>query len=163
MSKTFAGGKGLSWSPLFRLPTVPLPKLVKAALRCVRGGRQRGFDAMARSPIRRYIRHGTLQQLAVFEACARLGSFTRAGQEMHLAQPTVSTQIKKLTDAVGTPLFRQTGKRMYLTEAGRCLYSACIEIFETLTESEQTLAQLRETAGAETVEINIREPWLQNA
>ena len=74
---------------------------------------------MLQSKIRRYIKHGTLPQLSVFEAVARLGSFTRAAEELYMAQPTVSVQIKKLTETVGLPLFEQVGKRVHLTEAGR--------------------------------------------
>ena len=50
------------------------------------------------------IRHVSLRQLQVFEAIFRLGSFTRAAEELFLTQPTVSMQIKKLTDAIGLPL-----------------------------------------------------------
>ena len=60
---------------------------------------------MPTSVVRRFLRHGMLPQLAVFEAVARHGSFTRAAEELHLAQPTVSTQIKKLSDTLGLPLF----------------------------------------------------------
>jgi DNA-binding transcriptional LysR family regulator len=76
---------------------------------------------MLHSAIRRYLKHGTLPQLRVFEAAARLGSLTRAAEELHIAQPTASVQIKKLTETVGLPLFEQVGKRVYLTEAGQRL------------------------------------------
>ena len=56
---------------------------------------------MLRTKIRKYLKHGTLRQLSVFEAVARLGSFTRAAQELHMAQPTVSVQIKKLSEKIG--------------------------------------------------------------
>lgn len=98
---------------------------------------------MSYSRIRRYLKHGTLPQIAVFEAIARLGSYTRAAAELHLAQPTVSTQIKKLTDSVGLPLFEQVGKRVYLTDAGRTLYAACGEIFAAFGRVEQKFAELR--------------------
>jgi DNA-binding transcriptional LysR family regulator len=98
---------------------------------------------MAPSRIRRYLRHGRLSQLAVFEASARLGCYTRAARELHLAQPTVSTQIRKLSDALGLALFEQVGKRMYPTEAGRCLQAACVEVLGTLGRLEETLARLR--------------------
>ena len=49
------------------------------------------------------IRHVSLRQLQVFEAIFRLGSFTRAAEELFLTQPTVSMQIKKLTDSMGLP------------------------------------------------------------
>ena len=55
------------------------------------------------------MRHTTFRQLEVFASIARLGSFTRAAEELFLTQPTVSMQIKKLTDAVGLPLFEQIG------------------------------------------------------
>ena len=56
---------------------------------------------MQQGRIRRYLKHGTLPQLRVFEAVARHGSFTRAAEELYLAQPTVSVQIRKLTETVG--------------------------------------------------------------
>ena len=83
---------------------------------------------MPQSKIRRYLRHGTLPQLAVFEAVARLGSFTRAGEELYMAQPTVSVQIKKLTETIGAPLLEQVGKTVRLTSVGRELQAASSEI-----------------------------------
>lgn len=88
-------------------------------------------------------RHVSLRQLEVFEAIARLGSFTRAAQTLHLTQPTVSMQIKKLSDAVGMPLFEQVGKRIYLTEAGSALYTTCREMFDTLDRFETTAANMK--------------------
>lgn len=98
---------------------------------------------MPQSKIHRYLKHGTFPQLSVFEAVARLGSFTRAAEELYLAQPTVSVQIKKLTETVGTPLFEQVGKKTHLTEAGRHLYDACQRIFHTLGEVEDELSDVR--------------------
>ncbi len=98
---------------------------------------------MSSSSIRRYLRHGTLPQLRLFEATARLGSYTRAAQELHLAQPTASVQIKKLSQTVGVALFEQVGKRLYLTEAGRRLYDSCREVFRVFSSLEDSLAGLR--------------------
>jgi DNA-binding transcriptional LysR family regulator len=98
---------------------------------------------MAPSRIRRYIRQGRLSHLAVFEASARLGCFSRAGDELHLAQPTVSTQIKRLADALGVDLFEQVGKRMHPTAAGRRVQEACADILGTLARLEDELGQLR--------------------
>jgi len=89
------------------------------------------------------MRHTTLRQLEVFEAIARLGSFTRAADELHLTQPTVSMQIKKLTDAVGLPLFEQIGKKIYLTDAGRALQKFSREIFEQFTRFEMLTADMK--------------------
>ena len=54
---------------------------------------------MPRSRLRRYFRHGFFPQMVAFEACVRLGSVTRAAEELSLAQPTVSHHLKVLTEA----------------------------------------------------------------
>jgi len=88
-------------------------------------------------------RHTTLRQLQVFEAVARLGSFTRAAEELYLAQPTVSMQLKKLADTVGMPLFVQTGIRIQLTDTGREVYAACQEVFRAMADLEMKVADLK--------------------
>jgi DNA-binding transcriptional LysR family regulator len=87
--------------------------------------------------------HVTLRQLLVFETVARRGSFTRAAEELHLAQPTVSVQVKQLADAVGLPLFEQVGKKIFLTDAGRQLHATCRQLFEVWSQFEMTLADLK--------------------
>lgn len=89
------------------------------------------------------IRHATLRQLQVFEAIFRLGSFTRAAEELFLTQPTVSMQIRKLTDAMDVPLFEHVGRNVEPTEAGRELYAACRSMFETLANLEMKIADLK--------------------
>ncbi len=98
---------------------------------------------MLQPNIRRYLKHGTLPQMRVFEASVRLGNFTRAAQELHMAQPTASVQIKKLTETIGLPLFEQVGKHVYLTDAGQRLYAGCNEIFRAFSTLEETLNGLR--------------------
>lgn len=89
------------------------------------------------------MRNATLHQLKVFEAVARHSSFTRAAEELFLTQPTVSMQVKQLSKAVGMPLFEQVGKRLYLTEAGKELYTTCREIFDRLSQFEISIADLK--------------------
>ena len=98
---------------------------------------------MQQGKIRRYLKHGMLPQLRVFEAVARHGSFTRAAEELYLAQPTVSVQIRKLTETVGLPLLEQIGKRIHPTGAGRELYAACQDIFRTLDGVEDAFSDIR--------------------
>lgn len=98
---------------------------------------------MTQADIRRYLKHGTLPQLRAFEASARLGSLTRAAEELHIAQATASVQVKKLAETVGLPLFEQVGRRMYLTEAGRQVYAGCSDLFRALSTLEDTLGELR--------------------
>ncbi len=89
------------------------------------------------------IRHATLRQLQVFEVIYRLGSFTRAAEELFLTQPTVSMQIKKLTEAIGLPLFEHVGRRVEPTEAGVELYEACRRVFESLSNFEMKVDDMK--------------------
>ncbi len=87
--------------------------------------------------------HATLHQLKVFETTARLDSFTKAAEELNITQPTVSSQIKQLTKAIGLPLFEQIGKTLYLTDAGKALLVTCQDIFEKLDNFEMKVADLK--------------------
>jgi DNA-binding transcriptional LysR family regulator len=98
---------------------------------------------MPRSTLRRYFRHGLFPQLMVFEAVARRSSVTRAAEELHLAQPTVSTQLGKLSETVGLKLYEHEGRGLRLTQAGRELQAACGELVELLERIETRLAALR--------------------
>ncbi len=98
---------------------------------------------MPRPALRRYFRHGLFPQLMVFEAVARRRSVTRAAEELHLAQPTVSTQLKKLSETVGLTLFEQRGRGLQLTPAGRELQAACEDLFGLIERTEEQLAALR--------------------
>lgn len=89
------------------------------------------------------VRHTTLRQLQLLEAIVRLGSFTRAAEELFLTQPTVSMQIKKLADAIGAPLFQQIGRRVEPTDAGREVYAACRQILDALSNLDIALADLK--------------------
>lgn len=89
------------------------------------------------------MRHATFRQLEIFEAIARLGSFTRASEELFLTQPSVSMQVKKLSDAVGLPLYEQIGKRIHLTDAGRELAQTAREIMRTLERFDMSVAQIQ--------------------
>jgi DNA-binding transcriptional LysR family regulator len=87
--------------------------------------------------------HITLRQLRAFEAVARLRSFSRAAEEMHVTQPTVSKQIKLLNEQVDMPLLEQLGKKVFLTAAGQELYTTCAEWLEVWGRFEQTIANLK--------------------
>ncbi len=90
----------------------------------------------------------TLQQLRLFEAVASHGSYTRAAEAIHLTQPAISIQIKRLEEGLGVSLFEQMGKKIYLTAAGKELYATCQDVFERLNAFEGKLDELRgEVAG----------------
>jgi DNA-binding transcriptional LysR family regulator len=94
--------------------------------------------------LRRYLRHGTLTQLAAFEAVVRLGSATRAAQALCLAPPTISGHLKKLGDALGVRLFELHGKRLVPTAAALALLQATDEVSAALARCEQALGAYRE-------------------
>jgi len=89
----------------------------------------------------------TLRQLNILEAIARCGSFSAASTELHLTQPAVSMQIKQLENILGTPVFEQVGKRIYLTEAGKETLNVSRAFQQGLVNLEHTLANLQGLKG----------------
>lgn len=93
------------------------------------------------------MKNATLRQLKVFEAVARHLSFSRAAEELHLTQPAVSTQVRKLEEHAGNVLFEQFGKKIYLTAAGAELLQISRAIIQQFDAAEQTMAQYQGVAG----------------
>lgn len=89
------------------------------------------------------LRHATLHQLRIFSAVARNSSFARAAEALHLSPPTLSLQVKQLSETVGQPLFEQLGKKIYLTAAGQTLAAACHDIESRMERLSQDLAALQ--------------------
>lgn len=89
------------------------------------------------------LRHATLHQLRIFLAVARHSSFARAAEALHLSPPTLSLQVKQLSETVGQPLFEQLGKKIFLTAAGQTLAEACEDIEARLERLSQDLAALQ--------------------
>lgn len=83
--------------------------------------------------------HLTLRQLQVFESTARHLSLSRAAEELHLSQPGVSMQLKKLAEAVGHPLLDQNSKRVKLTDQGHELVATAREILGAVKRYELSL------------------------
>ena len=67
--------------------------------------------------------------LLYFWAVARYGSVVRASQELRLAQPTISGQVRRLEDVIGEKLFERVGRRLVLTGVGRTVFRYADEIF----------------------------------
>ena len=74
----------------------------------------------------------SLDLLKGFEAAARLLSFTKAGEELHLSQSAVSRQIQDLEDQLGVPLFERRHRALALTEAGQALHAASAQVLSTM-------------------------------
>ena len=67
--------------------------------------------------------------LLYFWVVAREGSIVRAGEVLHLAQPTISAQISRLERAFGAKLFERSGRSLRLTDTGQTVYRYAEEIF----------------------------------
>ena len=93
------------------------------------------------------MKHATLRQLKVFEAVARHLSFSRAAEELHLTQPAVSIQVRKLEEHAGMPLFEQFGKKIYLTAAGAELLDIGRNIMHQFDIAESAMTQLKGVSG----------------
>lgn len=87
--------------------------------------------------------HFTLQQLKLFEAVSRNNSYTRAAEELHLTQPAVSIQIKRLEEQCGLPIFESVGKKIFTTTAGKSLLSASVDILSRAEELRNTIEELK--------------------
>ena len=67
--------------------------------------------------------------LRYFWAVARTGSIAKACEQLHVAQPTISGQLRDLERVVGEPLFERRSKGLALTDTGRMVLGYCDEIF----------------------------------
>jgi DNA-binding transcriptional LysR family regulator len=101
-----------------------------------------------------------LRHLRVFEAVARLNSFTHAAAELSITQPALSRTIQQLEDALGVTLLDRSSRRVETTQAGRTF----------LDHVERVLAELERGFGAVRRQASIRlgfswllpDPWAQD-
>ena len=77
--------------------------------------------------------------LLYFWTVARIGSVSRAGEELRLTQATVSAQVKSLEIAMGEKLFRRSGRKLILTDTGKVVFRYADEIFSLGQEMMGTL------------------------
>src|SRR5579859_1751798 len=84
-----------------------------------------------------------LRQLRYLAAVAEYGSFTRAAEAVHVAQPAISQQIRKLEDELGLALVERTTRRVTLTDAGELLVVRARRIMAELEAAELELQALR--------------------
>ena len=77
--------------------------------------------------------------LRYFWTVVREGGIARAAEKLRISQPTISTQIKQLEDALGERLFQRQGRTLVLTEVGRIVDHYATGIFTAGTELIETL------------------------
>lgn len=93
-----------------------------------------------------------LRRLHYFLAVAEHGSMARAVDVLHIAQPTLSQQIRALEQDLGTVLFDRTGRGMELTEAGRLLRNHALPLIAQAQAARTAIAELE---GAVTGNLRI--------
>ncbi|MGY2233538.1 LysR substrate-binding domain-containing protein [Pseudomonas gingeri] len=84
-----------------------------------------------------------LNALRGFEAAARLGSFHKAAEELHLTQSAISQQIRSLETFLEQPLFFRSGRSVSLTDAGHDLHSTTQSMLQQLSVGIRRLEQYR--------------------
>ena len=80
-----------------------------------------------------------IQQLRYFCAVARLGSFTRAADEMNVSQPSLSEGLKKLEASVGVTLFERLGRTVRLTPQGEAFLPHAQQILRDVAEARRSV------------------------
>ncbi len=94
-----------------------------------------------------------IHQLRYFCAIVRAGSFTKAAEQLGIAQPSLSQQIKRLEKNLGSPLFERLGRSVRLTAAGEGLHTMALGILQQVAEAETRIAALNE--GYATLRIGV--------
>ena len=92
------------------------------------------------------------RRLKVFHTVARLLSFTKAAEELHMTQPAVTFQVRQLEEYFNTRLFDRTHNKVNLTPAGERVSAFAERIFDLYSEMENTVRDLTgEISGAVTI------------
>lgn len=84
-----------------------------------------------------------VRDLQVFMSVAKHLNYTRAGEEVHLSQPSVSVRIKQLEAELGVKLFDQLGKKVVLTEAGQLLVPYANRVITAIGDAEHAIKDLQ--------------------
>lgn len=80
----------------------------------------------------------TVRQLEYFLTAARLGTFAAAAAAQHVAQPSLSEQIRELEKTLGLPLFTRTSRKLLLTDAGKQLLPLAEKVLAGISEMVET-------------------------
>lgn len=87
--------------------------------------------------------HYTLHQLKIFLKVAEHESITKASEDLHLTQPAVSIQLKKLQDQFELPLTEVIGRQLYITDFGREIATRCQKLLEEADGIKHTIDQYK--------------------
>ena len=77
-------------------------------------------------------RQPTIRQLQLVQALARYHSLSVVAEKLHISQPSVSIQLKNLSELIGLPVYQMLGRKLELTDAGKAVLNSANQIFQTL-------------------------------
>jgi LysR family transcriptional activator of glutamate synthase operon len=83
-----------------------------------------------------------LRQLVYFDAVVRHGGFTRAAENLHIAQPAISAQIRRLETELGTVLLQRNSRRVSLTHAGELFWARTRRALDELDAARAEIGEL---------------------
>ena len=102
-------------------------------------------------------------KLRIFHAAAEAGSFTHAGEQLHMSQSAVSRQISSLEAELKVTLFHRHARGLVLTEQGELLNRTVVEVFAKLQTAETLLSDTTSKPSGElrvTAPIGFGTVWL---
>jgi DNA-binding transcriptional LysR family regulator len=86
-----------------------------------------------------------LRQLEIIRAIADTGSFTAAGEKLHVSQSAISRQILLLEDELGEPVFHRIGRRIRITPSGESLLQLSHRVFQDLHDTVSAISDTQES------------------
>ncbi|QOL25622.1 LysR family transcriptional regulator [Thalassotalea sp. LPB0316] len=86
---------------------------------------------------------GTFRQLEILLAVYETGSIKAASEKLFLTQPTISMQLKKLTEAIGLPIYQQIGRKLKFTDAGIVTAQTAKQILQSCENLDMQLSNLK--------------------
>lgn len=92
-----------------------------------------------------------IRRLQAFAKVYDLRSFSKAGEEMLLSQPTISAHVMALEEELGTQLFDRLGRTILPTQAGNVLYRYCTAIFSQLDHARADILALSKRVAGELI------------
>src|SRR5271154_1211199 len=120
------------------MPVTSIPRFVLLGTR----GLQQGMDSME------------LHQLRYFCAVAETSSFSRAAEQSHVSQPSLSQQIMKLEDELGARLFDRLGRSVRLTELGTTFLPRARAVLRDLESARNDIVE-KKTSITGTISVGV--------
>ncbi|MBL4786047.1 MAG: LysR family transcriptional regulator [Cohaesibacteraceae bacterium] len=102
-------------------------------------------------------------KLRIFQAAAEAGSFTHAGDRLHMSQSAVSRQVSSLELDLGISLFHRHARGLLLTEQGELLFQTANDVMHKLAATRATLKDAKEKPSGNlrvTTTVGLGSTWL---